>query len=71
MRTVRRKEAEDSSFHSVCASLRQTSSKDRDSKGATVVKNSLSGDDRSRDHESSSVKGKKAQNPSLGSSYDA
>ena len=37
MRAVRRKEAEVSSIHLVCASLRQMSSKDRYSEGAAVV----------------------------------
>ena len=38
MRAVRHQETEDKSFRPVCASLRQTSSKDRDGVGAAVEK---------------------------------
>ena len=71
MSAVRRQEAEDASSYPVGAPLRQMSSKDRGSEGAAVIKLPVSGGDRARDHESGSVKRKRAQNPSLDSSHDA
>ena len=71
VRAVRRQEAEDARFHPVCASLRLTSSKDRDSEGAAVAKHPPFGGGRAQDHESGSVTRRKAQAPSLDSSYHA
>ena len=71
IRAVRQKEAEDASFQPVCASLRQTSSRDRDSEGAAVIKHPLSIGNRAWDHESVSVKRKKAQGSYLDSWHNA
>ena len=71
MLAKRRQEAENASFHPVCASLRQTSSKDRNSEGAAVAKHQRSGGDRTRDHETGFVKRKRAQTHTLESSHDS
>ena len=71
MRAVRQQEPEDTSFHPVCASLRQVSSKYRDGEDVAVVKHPLSGGDHPRDLESGSTKLKKAKTASLDSSHEA
>ena len=55
MRAVRLQEAEDVSFYLVFTSLRQMSSRDRDSEDAAVVKHPLSAGDCARGHEGGSV----------------
>ena len=62
--------AEDAIFHPVCASLRQTSSKDRDREGVAMAKHPLFGCDRSRNHESGSVKRRKVKTLALVSSHE-
>ena len=71
MRTVRRKEAEDSSFHPLYASPRQTSSRDRDSEGAAVAKHPLTRGDHAREHGSGSVTRKGVKAKLLDSSHGA
>ena len=54
----------------MCASYRQTPSKDRDGEGTAVHKHLLSCGDHAWDHENDSVKRKRAQTRSRDRSYD-